>query len=322
MRKALCIGINSYVNLKNLYGCVNDALAVNKLLERNGDGTKNFNTKIICASDEDTQITRTELKDLIIELFESDSEIAVLYYAGHGSYDELGGYLCTSEVKRSDDGLSLDDIMGIVAQSKALNKVIILDSCHSGSAGTSKTMNNFSVLHSGTTILAACDEKQYASESNGHGVFTKSLIEALNGGSMNLLGEVSPGSIYAYIDRSLGEWGQRPIFKANIKRFVSLRRNVPPITTTELRLIKDYFCNPDYEYPLNPTYEPDKHEVDNKEINKENEYIFSLLQKFVKLNLVTPVGSEHMYYAAIGNKGCKLTAQGQYYWELAMKDII
>lgn len=39
------------------------------------------------------------------------------------------------------------------------------------------------------------------------------------------LGDVTPGSIYAYIDRSLGGWEQRPVFKANIKRFVSLRKN-------------------------------------------------------------------------------------------------
>ena len=40
---------------------------------------------------------------------------------------------------------------------------------------------------------------------------------------LNELGDVTPGSIYAYIDRSLGGWEQRPVFKANIKRFVSLR---------------------------------------------------------------------------------------------------
>lgn len=56
-------------------------------------------------------------------------------------------------------------------------------------------------------------------------VFTSLLIEALYGGAMNLLGEVSPGSIYSYIDSSLGGWEQRTVFKANIKKFVSLRKN-------------------------------------------------------------------------------------------------
>lgn len=322
MRKALCVGIDCYETASDLYGCVNDANGVKAALERNGDGTLNFSTKLMCATSEATYITRAELKDAIQELFEGESEIAVLYYAGHGSYDALGGYLCTSEVKRADEGLSLNDVMGIVSKSKAQNKVIILDSCHSGFAATSIEMENYSILHNGTTILASCDEKQYSSEKDGHGVFTNLLIEALYGGAMNLLGEVSPGSIYSYIDSSLGGWEQRPIFKANIKTFVSLRKNSPPIDISELRKITDFFVEPHYEFPLDPTYEPDKHEADIQDVNKEHEAIFRILQKYVKLNLVVPVGEEHMYYAAINHKTCKLTAQGQHYWNLVNKNTI
>lgn len=322
MRKALCVGIDSYEKACDLHGCVNDANGVRSALERNGDGTLNFSTKLMCATSETSYITRGDLKDAIQELFDGESEIALLYYAGHGSYDALGGYLCTSEIERSDDGLSLNDVMGIVAQSKAQNKVIILDSCHSGFAASSREMQNYSVLHNGTTILAACDEKQYSSEENGHGVFTDLLIEALYGGAMNLLGEVSPGSIYSYIDRSLGGWEQRPIFKANIRSFVSLRKNTPPIAISELRKITELFKTPYDEFALDPTYEPDKHEADNKAINKEHEAIFAILQKYVKLNLVVPVGAEHMYYAAINYKACKLTVQGHHYWKLVHKNTI
>lgn len=322
MRKALCVGIDSYKRVSDLHGCVNDANGVKAALERNGDGTLNFNVKLMCATSEASYISRGDLKEAIQDLFAGDSEIAVLYYAGHGSYDALGGYLCTSEVERADDGLSLNDVMGIVSQSHAKNKIIILDSCHSGFAATSTAMSNYSILHEGTTILAACDEKQYASEENGHGVFTSLLIEALYGGAMNLLGEVSPGSIYSYIDRSLGAWEQRPVFKANIKTFVSLRKNAPPIAITELRRITEFFASPYEEFPLDPTYEPDKHEADIKEVDKEHEAIFAILQKYVKLSLVTPVGADHMYYAAINRKACKLTAQGQHYWKLVKKETI
>lgn len=322
MRKALCVGIDSYEKVCDLHGCVNDANGVKAALERDGDGTLNFDTKLMCATSEASYITRTALKDAIQELFESDSEIAVLFYAGHGSYDALGGYLCTSEVERADDGLSLNDVMGIVAKSKAQSKIVILDSCHSGLVASSSEMQNYSILHNGTTVLAACDEKQYSSEENGHGVFTTLLIEALYGGAMNLLGEVSPGSIYSYIDRSLGGWEQRPVFKANIKTFVSLRKNSPPIAIAELHRITEIFSNPYEEFALDPTYEPDKHEADVLEENKEHEAIFAILQKYVKLNLVMPVDAEHMYYAAINRKSCKLTAQGQHYWKLVAKNRV
>ena len=50
MRKALCVGIDSYQNIDDLHGCVNDANAVKAALERNGDGTLNFDVKIMCST--------------------------------------------------------------------------------------------------------------------------------------------------------------------------------------------------------------------------------------------------------------------------------
>ena len=323
MRKALCIGIDCYEYINDLHGCVNDANSVKAALERNGDGTLNFEVKLMCATSEATYLKKNELRDAIQNLFKSESEIAVLYYSGHGSFDDLGGYLCTSEITRPDEGLSLNDVMGYVAQSKAQNNIIILDSCFSGAVANPVNMPNCSILHQGTTILAACGASEYATEENGHGIFTSLLVDALYGGAMNLLGEVSPGSIYSYIDSSLGAWDeQRPIFKANISNFVSLRKNSPPISISELRRITEFFPSPYDEYLLDPTYESDKHEADIQEINKEHENIFKVLQQFVKLNLVVPVDAEHMYYAAIHHKSCKLTAQGQHYWKLVNKNII
>ncbi len=322
MRKALCVGIDSYQNASDLHGCVNDANSVKSALERNGDGTLNFDVKLLCTTSDASYISRGQLKDAIEELFKSEAEIAVLYYSGHGSFDTSGGYLCTSEISRADDGLSLNDVMGIVAQSKAQNKIVILDSCFSGAIATPTEMPNYSLLKDGTTILAACGNNEYATEEDGHGVFTSLLVEALYGGAMNLLGEVSPGSIYSYIDRSLGAWEQRPVFKANIKNFVSLRKNTPPIQITELRRLTEIFPNPYDELALDPTFEHDKHEADTQEVNKVNEKKFSVLQRYVKLNLVVPVGEEHMYYAAINRKSCKLTAQGQHYWSLVNKNTI
>ena len=323
MRKALCVGIDCYEHIGDLHGCVNDANSVKAALERNGDGTLNFDVKLMCSTSEAAYIKRNDLRDAIENLFKDESEIAILYYSGHGSFDALGGYLCTSEITRPDEGVSLNDIMGFVSQSKAHNKIIILDSCFSGAIANPIDMPNYSVLQKGTTILAACGASEYATEENGHGIFTSLLVEALYGGAMNLLGEVSPGSIYSYIDRSLGAWDeQRPLFKANISSFVSLRKNAPPIPITELRRITEFFASQYDEFPLDPTYEPDKHEADVKEINKEHEAIFSVLQRFVKLNLVVPIGEEHMYYAAINHKSCGLTAQGQHYWKLVNKNTI
>jgi hypothetical protein len=77
------------------------------------------------------------------------------------------------------------------------------------------------------TILTASSADQYASEENGRGVFTELLVDAMNGAAANLVGDVTPGSVYAHIDQSLGPWEQRPVFKTNVKSFVSLRHAAP-----------------------------------------------------------------------------------------------
>ena len=142
MRKALCVGIDCYEHVDDLHGCVNDANSVKAALERNGDGTLNFEVKLMCATSEASYINRNDLRDAIENLFKTDSEIAVLYYSGHGSFDALGGYLCTSEIQRPDEGVSLNEVMGFVAQSKARNKNFKLDSCFRGEKSNPVEMQN------------------------------------------------------------------------------------------------------------------------------------------------------------------------------------
>lgn len=316
MRKALCIGINYYESCSCLNGCAYDAKTVAKVLSVNDDSSVNFETRLLTAEDNSSAITAPQLKYAIKELFKGDPEIALFYYSGHGAVDTEGGFLCTSEIEAPDEGVSLNDVMAIAGKSEARTKIIVLDSCHSGFAGNHEAMPNYSLLPNGTIILSACGEKEYAVERGGHGVFTSLFVQALLGGAMNILGEVSPGSIYSYIDRSLGAWDQRPVFKANIKNFVCIRKNAPSITLDELKQITRFFKYAQHQFPLDPTYESSKLETDNKEVNEEHEADFKLLRKYHSLNLVEPVGETYMYWAAINSKACGLTPLGQHYWRL------
>lgn len=317
MRKALCVGIDYYKHINNLFGCVTDARSVKEALCRNGDGTVNFNVQITTATSYANAISRKDLKSQIEELFSGANSVALFYFAGHGCIESTGGYLLTSDCQDGDDGLPLADLLKIASDSRASNKIVILDSCHSGTAGSMTQFEEFSMIKEGMTILTACDSKQYASEVDGHGVFTSLLVDALYGGAMNLLGEVTPGSVYAHIDQSLGPWQQRPIFKTNIKNFISLRKNVPPISLLELHQLTVLFPDFGNEFSLDPSFEP---ESDNPVA--ENCRVFRILQNFNRVNLVVPVGAEHMYFAAMKNKSCKLTSLGVHYWKLVKHERI
>lgn len=317
MRKALVVGVDYYEESPQLRGCVNDAYNIKNVLERNGDGTLNFGVNLITASNDTSKITRKELKERIRELFKDNSEIALFYFSGHGHIESTGGYLITSECKDGDDGFPLDELLTIVNSSQSQNKVVILDCCHSGVAGTPANSSDNALLSEGTTILTASAKDQYSVESDGSGVFTSLLVDALNGGAANLVGDITPGSVYAHIDQALGPWDQRPIFKTNIKKFISLRKVEPDIGLEDIRQITKLFPDPAHNFSLDPSYEPTSNTT-----NEANEKQFALLQKYCHVNIVKPIDEEHMYYAAMNSKSCCLTALGVHYWNLVHKDRI
>lgn len=309
MRKALIVGIDNYPSCP-LSGCVNDATEMKSVLERNSDGSPNFSVKLMTSND--LTITRSNLKQEIDSLFEGDPDIALLFFAGHGTVSSYGGHIVTTDFKKYDEGVSMDDILNLANKSKAKNRIIILDCCYSGNMGSPNlTDGKYAELADGVTVLTACRPTETSSEQNGQGVFTALLIDALQGGCSDLTGNISPGSVYAYVDRALGPWAQRPVFKTNVSRFVSLRSVTPPIETAILRNITKYFASAYDDYKLDPSFEDTEADA-----NTENVKVFKELQKMESVGLVKPVGEEHMYYAALNSKSCKLTALGMQYWNL------
>ncbi|AKB33090.1 WD-40 repeat protein [Methanosarcina siciliae HI350] len=313
MRKALVIGIDNYLGVP-LGGCVNDAVSVANILEKNEDGSPNFDVRLITNPSDTTDIPTT--RRLIEELFETHSDVALFYYSGHGLLKSTGGYIVTSDFKRYDEGIPMHEILGLATNSKARSKIIILDCCHSGSFATSNLGNSsVSNLCDELTVITASRDIESAIELDGHGVFTSLLIDALQGGAADIRGHITAGSIYAYIDSALGAWAQRPIFKTNVSRFVPIRSVNPKISLEKLRRIIKYFPKPEDEFKLDPSYE-----FTSEKAIGVNCSIFKDLQDFESEGLVKPVDEEHMYYAAMNSKSCKLTALGYHYWRLVKQN--
>lgn len=330
MRKALVVGIDHYDHIGSLSGCVNDAHSVKSVLERHADGTINFATpKILTGTSSADRVDKGELKDAVRELFAGDSEIALFYFAGHGYIEDTGGFLCGTDCRTGDDGLSLAELMTLAARSTAKNRVVILDSCHSGVAGGRAEAQAVAEIKEGMTILTASTAEQYAMEvpGGGAGVFTSLFVDAMGGAAANLVGDVTPGSVYAHIDQSLGPWAQRPVFKTNVKTFVSLRKAAAPIPLADLQALATHFPRADYEFPLDPAYEPERSAEQRADPNipppdPQKNAVFAVLQKYVKVNLVRPVGAPHMWHAAMQSKSCELTVLGQHYRRLVASGLI
>lgn len=317
--KALIIGIDNYPQAP-LAGCVNDAIEIAELLKENGDGSPNFDVKL-----ELNVTSKSEVLDLLHTLFdEGEPDIALFYFSGHGT-DELAGQIVTPDFNGRDMGISMNDILQMANNSKSRNKIIILDCCYSGKLGDFSTINSpDAIIGKGVTILTSSNRDEVAKEDDisGHGVFTELLIQGLKGGAADVGGNITPASLYSFVDQSLGSWEQRPLFKTNITGFLPIRTVEAKVSKKVLRKLHQYFVEPTSEFQLDPSFEftntPETtHEYKEpyaKQINVEK---FKELQLYESVGLIEPVGEEHMYFAAMNSKSCKLTPLGLHYWKLS-----
>lgn len=318
MRRALFVGIDAYPG-SPLAGCVNDANAVANILMKNQDGSPNFECKKLLAPGQN--ITRPVLKQQIEELFSHPADVALLYFSGHGTENNLGGFLVTPDARQYDEGVAMQDILTLANKSPVHEVVIILDCCHSGAFGSLPALKNDQTsLREGISVLTASRSSQSALEVNGSGIFTQLVCAALDGGAADVIGNVTIASVYAYADQTFGAWDQRPLFMSHVSKLLPLRTCEPLVELSVLRLLPQYFPTSDYKYYLDPSYEPDNKGAAPK--SEKHEEIFAHLQKLRAAHLVVPVGEDHMYFAAMNGKACKLTELGQFYWTLANRGKI
>lgn len=313
MRRALCVGIDEY-DFGALTGCVNDAQRVCTLLARHQDGAPNFDCRTLVARlTEKNQVTRSVLREHLERLFGEPADVALFHFSGHGTVNNLDGYLVTQDAKAYDEGVAMSAVLKLANDSKAKEVVILLDCCFSGNLGNAPTIDNMkSMLREGVSIITASRGDQPSVETNGGGIFTSLVVDALEGGAADLLGSVSAPSVYTFVESALGAWDQRPLFKAHVSNVVELRICAPPIPRQILRRLPEIFPLPAEDHPLDPSFESTAPAADSANVLRMDE-----LQALNRVHLVVPVDTQHMYDAAMQSKACRLTPSGRYYWRLA-----
>jgi uncharacterized caspase-like protein len=285
------------------------------MLKRHEDGLPNFDSKVLTApvGSGTNTVTRMVLREHLEGLFKDPADVALFHFSGHGTVNNLDGYLVTQDAKKYDEGVAMGEVLKFANDSKAREVVILLDCCFSGMLGNPPTIDNTkAVLREGVSILTASRGDQPSVETGGGGVFTSLVIDALEGGAADLLGAVSAPAIYAYVEAALGAWDQRPLFKAHLSRVFPLRYCMPPLDRAILRRLPDLFPLPAEDLPLDPSYEPT-----SPTCNASNTARFRDLQSLNRVHLVMPVDTAHMYDCAMQSKACRLTPSGRYYWRLA-----
>jgi hypothetical protein len=112
MRRALCVGIDEY-GFGPLTGCVNDAQRMTAVLKAQHDGSPNFECKTLVAPQGagSDVVTRTILREHLQRLFKDPADVALFHFSGHGTINNLDGYLVTQDAKKYDEGVPMSEVL-------------------------------------------------------------------------------------------------------------------------------------------------------------------------------------------------------------------
>jgi hypothetical protein len=327
-RRALVIGINNYRDPGNdLQGCVTDAEAITERLARNTDGTPNYDCDDhvhLARVEDNSVITRAELRKRIYELFSNFKGETLLYFSGHGALNPFGGWLCTSDAEKNDLGISVEEVLKAAQDSNASDVLLMFDCCHSGSVGDAAVFqsptaaNKIAVLRENLTIIAASTAVQAAAEAGGHGLFTAAVLDALDGGAADHMGWVTSQAIFAYVQRRFGAWGQSPVYKSHTTQVNVVRKCAPLINRYKLEQLVHYFPDRNSTFLLDPEFEPeDEHGNVKEPVNKEKVAIAKLFKEYRDAGLLRPcIDGEQLFWTARHGHAVRLTTRGEEYWWL------
>jgi hypothetical protein len=210
---ALVIGVDKYLDLPQAMYAERDAEAVKKHLIALGYPSRNV---ILLSGEKASRSSVEKFLETWLPRNINENSRVVFYFSGHGAPDTKTGqaYLVPWDgdvnflentaypVKRLYDKLNA---------LKAKEVVVVLDSCFSGAGGRSVLAKgtrplviqvNDRSINLGKVIsfsAAAGNEITGAIDEQGHGAFTYYFLKGLSGAAKDASGQVTAGSLYAYL---------------------------------------------------------------------------------------------------------------------------
>lgn len=207
---AVIIGINNYEKWPSLEYAVNDAKAMERKLKSLG-----FETTIL--------INQNANKDNILKILGDElprkvgkNDRVIIFFAGHGQTEQLAddsqmGYIIPVDADTGNifsTAISMDQVRNFSRRLKAKHVLYLIDSCYAGLGLTrsgSIPASEKDYLRKITTrkahqMLVAGGKGELAHEEGSHGVFTKYILEALDGAAdRDEKGYITFSDISAYV---------------------------------------------------------------------------------------------------------------------------
>ena len=189
----VAVGVNDYSNFPG-GGCNNLSLSIKDAGDVANLYGKNTLTERILLTD--ASATKANVKNNIKQLFDKASadDIVVFYFSGHGY---KGGF-CVS-----DGRLTYADIRKAMSTSRCKNKMMFLDTCHSGSIRQNHGNSSVNQAKKANVMLfVSSRDSEISTEDHqrNNGRFTAFLLKGLKGGAdANRDRTITARELYDYV---------------------------------------------------------------------------------------------------------------------------
>lgn len=353
MRRALLVGVDSYVYLPDMHGRRNAADSLGALIG-NQIGPDDQCTEVITPTGDEGELSALTLEDALDAALENCDELW-FYFAGHGVARDNDLWLLTSDhdpFSREPRGQSLRQLMERVATSLASQRCTILLDCPD--ADTVQTIPVPSGQMVMTVANLAGGDNRWPSTPGLD--FSDALLRGARFEAADAVGRVTALSLFAYVSGVLSDakrWqpilagrivGTRVLRWANSISSDDARKLVEVFRSKDARAV----VTPDHEWPgiapvrpgyqlVDPAFEfrsrPRDWSEHNLEAYLESGLIderqmelqlqmgyFQRLRNAGLLRVVEP--DTALFWACMHNGSVELTELGQRYWELASRGEI
>jgi hypothetical protein len=222
---AVVVGVGRYKHMPALRYTDDDAYQMYAFLKSvEGGSLTDEQVKILVDEDATRMNVLTTVHNTLLKA--DDNDVILFYFSGHG----LEGSFLPVDYDGYNNRILHEEIRDLMAKSKANQKVVFADACHSGSilamkAPVKQTLDRlytaFENTSGGLALMMSSKGEEYSLEDGGlrSGIFSYFLIKGLKGAAdRNKDKIVTMGELFNYVKKTVVEYtagAQTPTLSGN-----------------------------------------------------------------------------------------------------------
>lgn len=213
------VGISEYPvgDLENLnYGAKDAQDFVNTINSLDLSKYKEVKQTLMLNQSASANNVRTQLNKLTNTVEQED--VVMLFFSGHGINEDDRWYFMTYGIPANDYVNALDfafirDQMKRMSKNKNCHVLIFMDACHSGGMMQKGDVKDITFSEASINGFYSSAASKKSKEGKENGIFTHALVDGIKGAAdYDKGGEISISELREYIDNTLKEEGQAPVF--------------------------------------------------------------------------------------------------------------